>query len=277
MRLRSLAKRVLPVLALSLLVISCEDDPTGPGGSIIGTWRFMQESIEVTVNGVLQPEYSETYTYSDNIYYIQLVEITEENVSFYQNDPCADDYNMETIPYTLEEQTIYTTEDTLQVAFEGNNLVLSQQFTETVESQTAVITVELMFAPYDGAVPPTEWSSVIPNDSYEPDDTYTEATAIATGSANTQEHVLLDGDADWFSFSATSGTTYILETTGDIDTYLRLYDTDGTTMLGSNDDGGTSLNAKLQWTAPADGTYYFSVRGYADSQCGLYSISVVVQ
>ncbi|MFO7769239.1 MAG: PPC domain-containing protein [bacterium] len=278
MRLSSLARKILPVLALSLLVMSCEDDPTGPGDSIIGVWRLVEQSIEVTIDGVLQPDFGETITAPDDIHFWQIFEITEDDLTSYQNDPCTTDFYSQTTGYNREGDAIHTSEgDTLQVSFDGDQLVFTIEYTETNEGATVAERMIIILAPYDGALPPTEWGTAISNDSYEPDDTYTDATAIATGSGNAQDHILLDGDADWFSLPVTSGTTYVIETTGFLDTYLRLYDTDGSSLITEDDDSGVGLNARIVWTAPADGTYYFSVRGYADSQCGRYSVSVVTQ
>ena len=61
------------------------------------------------------------------------------------------------------------------------------------------------------------------------------------------------GDEDWFKFDALASTTYSIQTselTSNADTYVYLYDTDGTTLLASNDDAGDSLASSLEWTAP---------------------------
>jgi hypothetical protein len=82
------------------------------------------------------------------------------------------------------------------------------------------------------------------------------------------------GDQDWFSFQGEAGVTYTF--TSEIftlaDSQLVAYDTDGLTVLGFDDDGGSGLAAKLVWTAPTDGTYYLVVRGF-DVETGSYSIT----
>jgi hypothetical protein len=88
----------------------------------------------------------------------------------------------------------------------------------------------------------------------------------------TTQNLEAPGDVDYFSFSAVASTPYTITLTdptpltGATDTVLILYDTDGITPLASNDDctSPVSLLSCLGWTAPASGTYYFSVRGYAN-------------
>ena len=82
-------------------------------------------------------------------------------------------------------------------------------------------------------------------------------------------------DQDWFSFQSQTGIQYTFETGlfSLNDTSLTLYDTDGTTPLAFDDDGGTGLASLLTWTAPSQGTYYIAVRGF-DIERGAYSISM---
>jgi hypothetical protein len=109
---------------------------------------------------------------------------------------------------------------------------------------------------------------------FEPDDAYTQATSIGYNTANAQTHDLSpQGDEDWVSFVATAGTHYIIETYstggfgmsagGDVDTYIYLYDTNGTTILFEDDDGGASpLYSRIEWVAPGNGTYYVKITDY---------------
>ena len=111
------------------------------------------------------------------------------------------------------------------------------------------------------------------SDEFEPDNDYTQASTINPG--NTQEHVLApEGDEDWVKFAAVAGYTYVLETSGQIDTYLELYNSDGTTLIGSDNDGGAGLNSRISWNCPTSGTYFGKVRGYSSDIAGLYSLSL---
>lgn len=71
------------------------------------------------------------------------------------------------------------------------------------------------------------------------------------------------GDEDWVRFQATSGNIYTFETSqlgSTSDTYMYLYGSSGSTVLGVNDDNGENLSSRIEWTAPASGQYYLRVR-----------------
>ena len=91
------------------------------------------------------------------------------------------------------------------------------------------------------------------------------------------------GDIDWFALPAIEGTTYDIRV--DLaagpsvpvldDSVLWLYDTDGRTRLGWDDDGGHGWGSRLVWTAPADGTYFIAVDAFdLDNQLGAYTLEV---
>jgi hypothetical protein len=99
-------------------------------------------------------------------------------------------------------------------------------------------------------------------DAYESDDTSPSAQSIGIG--QTQTHNFGGpADRDWVTFSAQGGLTYTLSTSNlgaSADTYLYVYDTDGVTLLASNDDYGGSLASQIEWMAPITGTYYALVQ-----------------
>jgi hypothetical protein len=146
-----------------------------------------------------------------------------------------------------------------------------------------LISVSLFFTGCDILFPPAEPTPIPGNvaDSYEPDDSYTQATSISPGSS--QDHTLhTTSDYDYMMFSATAGYDYEMETfsPGDnTDTVMTLYDTNGTTQLAENDDNDAkaiaksnrSLQSTINWTCPSNGTYYIRVRGYS-GDIGTYSI-----
>lgn len=115
-------------------------------------------------------------------------------------------------------------------------------------------------------------------DSYEPDDTYATATAIVVDVV--QQHTIAPAeDVDWISFSVSAGETYWIQTASgtpaeDIDTVLELYDSDGTTYLDSDDDGGSGAYSLIQYTADANKTLYVSVSEFYGTNTGAYSIAV---
>ncbi len=115
-------------------------------------------------------------------------------------------------------------------------------------------------------------------DSYEPDDTYSEASTISTNGSAQSHTIDPAGDLDWVKFYATSGNVYTIETSnlGDgCDTYIYLYSTDGTTEIAHNDDGGSGIASKIEWSCTSSGTYYVKIRHYnSSSGTGSYDISV---
>lgn len=124
-------------------------------------------------------------------------------------------------------------------------------------------------------------------DTLEPNDSVAAATPITPGTPSVRSTFFhdpeLDGsgaaDEDYFAFDAASAETYIIETLALLsgaDTKMYLFDTDGTTVLAINDDRTTGdPSSRLDWTAPASGTYYarvFPSTGWA--AYGSYSFRV---
>ncbi len=85
------------------------------------------------------------------------------------------------------------------------------------------------------------------------------------------------GESDYVSFTATAGQTIVAETVlGSLsDSTLTLYDTDGTTQLVFNDDGGPGLaSSRIVFTLQAAGTYFLEVRASGNSQTGSYTLQL---
>jgi hypothetical protein len=89
------------------------------------------------------------------------------------------------------------------------------------------------------------------------------------------------GDTDWIRFQATEGITYTISTSNlgeRADTYLTLYDMDGTTVITTSDDYDLSFASQIVWQAPETGTYYAQVKQWnpAVGGCGTtYDLSIV--
>ncbi|MEZ6119467.1 MAG: trypsin-like serine protease [Pirellulaceae bacterium] len=83
-----------------------------------------------------------------------------------------------------------------------------------------------------------------------------------------------EGDADWFSVALTQGQAYriLVELNSLTDSYLRVFDSNGETLLAENDD---TLNAgsELRWTAPRTDTFYIQVSGFG-AETGSYVLGV---
>jgi hypothetical protein len=114
-------------------------------------------------------------------------------------------------------------------------------------------------------------------DAYEGDDDPASAHLIQ----RTETHnIAVPGDEDWVKFNAVAGTTYVIQTSNlgiAADTYIYLYDTDGSTLLLANDDYGGTLGSRIEWQAPADGIYYVAVKHWNPNVggCGTtYDLSI---
>jgi fibronectin type 3 domain-containing protein len=110
--------------------------------------------------------------------------------------------------------------------------------------------------------------NVIAADSYEPDDTYTQASVIPTD-GTLQSHTFDPAnDEDWVVFTAALDQYYVIEThnLGDADTILYLYDSDGTTELESDDDGSSEpLASRIEWIATSTDDFYVkAIEFYGD-------------
>lgn len=119
-------------------------------------------------------------------------------------------------------------------------------------------------------------------DAYEPDDSSGEANAITVSGAAQQHTIDPMGDEDWVSFPVTAKWSYSIWTAegtpaDGMDTYLELFDSNGTTLLYEDDDGGDGAFSQIDFTAPTSKTVYARVTGYSDSSTGSYALQVTGQ
>lgn len=100
------------------------------------------------------------------------------------------------------------------------------------------------------------------------------ATPITVGTSATG--YIDSNDIDVFSFSATAGATYVIETTlGTLDdSVLVLVDTNGTTSITVDDDGGVDYASMISWACTTSGTYYVGVYAYSPTSVGTYTLSI---
>jgi hypothetical protein len=118
-------------------------------------------------------------------------------------------------------------------------------------------------------------------DPHEPNDASGQATPISYGTTLTDPDICPAGDEDYYSFVGSAGDTIVVDIDAwdfgsSLDPVLHLYDTDGVTELASNDDYG-SLDSYLEYTLPANGTYYLKVRDFGTPHGGpdyFYTISL---
>ncbi len=105
-------------------------------------------------------------------------------------------------------------------------------------------------------------------DNFETDNTAATAKAIANG--ETQErsiHVANDEDWATFTVGGSGGTNIQIETAGPVgDTELALFGPgNGTTLIASNDDFGTSKFSRINVANLAVGTYFIRVTSFGQS------------
>jgi murein DD-endopeptidase MepM/ murein hydrolase activator NlpD len=112
---------------------------------------------------------------------------------------------------------------------------------------------------------------VCPADTLEPNDYYDGASFVQTDGTLMASLFDIATDEDWFKFDGISRAEYTIQTTNlatGVDTILEVYDTDGVTLLGTDDNGGGGNASSLTWQAPADGTYFVRVTKAAGSAYG---------
>ncbi|MDR2095545.1 MAG: DVUA0089 family protein [Treponema sp.] len=79
---------------------------------------------------------------------------------------------------------------------------------------------------------------------------------------------------DWFRITVSSSALLVMETDGNVDTYIELYDP-ALSLLDENDDGGDDSNAKVSRYSEGNQTYLVKVRGYNSDTSGSYQFHVV--
>jgi hypothetical protein len=113
-------------------------------------------------------------------------------------------------------------------------------------------------------------SEVAP-DEYEPD-SMDYPVFIETGDP-WLERTLHEEDDDWFVVIPDEDGLLILETAGDIDTYMTLYDAEAGVVLAQDDDSGEYYNASIEYEVDAGKMYLIEVWS-VDYEPGVYQFRV---
>jgi hypothetical protein len=95
------------------------------------------------------------------------------------------------------------------------------------------------------------------------------ATELTLGTPLTGR--LSAGEDHWFSVRNNRSGIIVVETSGNTDTYLDVYNNSYAYVL-SDDDGGEGKNARVEISANANQTFYFKLRPYSRSASGSYRI-----
>jgi subtilisin family serine protease len=103
-------------------------------------------------------------------------------------------------------------------------------------------------------------------------------TAISAG-ATLAGKLDVSAKEGWYSFQAVAGTKYTINTQLVTlrDSVLSLYDRDGKTVLATNDDFGSGLASRIDWTAPKTGTYFFKVSAFDKALTGQFRVSLTAK
>jgi hypothetical protein len=114
-------------------------------------------------------------------------------------------------------------------------------------------------------------------DSLEPNNSRAQAGTLSISRLPLNLSLFPNGDYDWFrldlgSFQYREGEVLSLYTSGDIDTYMELYQ--GDTFLFENDDGaGNGNNARIMFIPERRvNDYYINIRGYSSESVGDYTL-----
>lgn len=83
-------------------------------------------------------------------------------------------------------------------------------------------------------------------------------------------------DPDWFNFDAQEGVAYVFEVKpGSLpDSTLTLVNRNGVSVIAFDDNGGTNMGSRIEWTAPVTGTFYLKVEPFSSNQIGSYELEV---
>jgi len=114
------------------------------------------------------------------------------------------------------------------------------------------------------------------DDPYEPNNSMSSATLLNADGDWLSTLLIPAGDMDWYAIDISrigqGQVSLTIETAGDLDTWLDLYDSSGD-LLAEDDDGSGTGNALVRFGIEEPGRYYARVRHYDESGSGPYSIS----
>jgi len=145
-------------------------------------------------------------------------------------------------------------------------LIIKASATQEVYSYVSgsAILQSIYSSPMYASVTQTSGTQNIEADSYEEDDTFSEASTITMNDGNPQTHNFHDADdVDWIKFYALTGQTYKI-TANNLgilcDVVIEVYNNDGITLLeGPINDADAGVDEFIDWTCPQDNVYYVKI------------------
>ncbi|MFQ6028425.1 MAG: PPC domain-containing protein [Dehalococcoidia bacterium] len=129
-----------------------------------------------------------------------------------------------------------------------------------------------MPTPTPSPEPPVAETVQRPDDDHGDD--LASATSIVADTFNRGE-IDQGGDTDFFSFTASEQSSFIIEVLADsiADSRLHLYDQAGEELV-SDAGAGRNRGSRISWTAPAAGTYYLKISPVEPGVTGSYGVIV---
>ena len=198
---------------------------------------------------------------------------------------------------TSEDGTTGTDDDTLDLGFlVGDELVwdVLVSIKENASLFTKRISMETFYDQWLLVNPgyATEFTQILlahgieyAPDAYEADDTFLSATTVLPDGVLHHHTFYPAGDEDWLVLAAVPGEEYVIKTQDLLDgadTVLELYDSDGTTLLDSNNNRDASTLSSLLRVVPTiPQQYYVRTFRYAETpmpigEYGKYNLTVYI-
>ncbi|MFH0880409.1 MAG: PQQ-binding-like beta-propeller repeat protein, partial [Lentisphaerota bacterium] len=112
-------------------------------------------------------------------------------------------------------------------------------------------------------------------DSYEPDNVYTQATELMVDAAETNRTLHTTNDVDFVWVTLQAQRYYVFETRNleyNLDTFLTLLDTNGTSVLATDDTSGPQGGSRIEYFIETPGVYYLKVEPLNQSSAGNYAL-----
>ena len=269
--MRNLFKGLVTVLVL-LLVAGCILVPSG--NSIYAYWSWTGTVLTISTPDTTMSLSATIDNDLDDYFSAMIMHITEDSLITYMNDPTDGSYQREAQAFTKSgDSLVLEDEDNMYQELDGDQLTLTTR--EYGDNDSTYMELQMIFTKYTGNVPPTNWTSPLHDDIYEPDTV--NFTSISAG--ETQAHTLPAEDIDFYTFTATQNHTYLFQVNAYIDLELYLYDTDSNLQLYDDDnDDDIDLEGPVECafraTFNVGGEYWPVVAPYSDDDIGYYEITI---
>lgn len=156
----------------------------------------------------------------------------------------------------INELAIYHWDESIQNWIKLNSVV--DNLNHTVTGQTTTT------GKFDVQAP-----LVCTNDLYEPNDIYSLAVSVSSGSFSGIFDI--SNDEDWYWIQAKASAEYIVEATSlgsNVDPIIELYDFGGDELIMTDDNSGPGNGFRIKWTAMSDTTYFLRILPVAGSTIG---------